>query len=130
VADTESTPNFEQALESLETIVGELEEGQIGLAESLAKYEQGIGLLKQCYQLLARVERRIELLSHADPRGEAITETFDDSPTAIEATSTNAPAARSRRRSRPQEATKLANEAATDMPPPATNAMDLPRSLF
>ena len=38
----------------LEAIVAALEEGQVPLAESLARYEEGIKLLKQCYQSLTR----------------------------------------------------------------------------
>jgi len=71
-------PSFEQALERLETIVHQLEEGDIGLAKALDHYETGIGLLKQCYGLLERAERRIELLSGVDAAGNPITEPFAD----------------------------------------------------
>ncbi len=77
-------PTFEQALEQLEAIVHDLEEGRIGLAESLSRYEQGIKLLKQCYGLLQRAERRIELLSSADSQGRAETEPFDDQVMSLE----------------------------------------------
>ena len=40
------TLSFEEALTSLEQIVQELEEGKLGLAESLSRYEQGVNLLK------------------------------------------------------------------------------------
>ncbi|HQU44917.1 MAG TPA: exodeoxyribonuclease VII small subunit, partial [Pirellulales bacterium] len=71
-------PSFEQALEQLEHIVHQLEEGEIGLAEALDHYEKGIGLLKQCYGLLERAERRIELLSGVDAAGNPITQPFSD----------------------------------------------------
>lgn len=71
-------PTFEQSLEQLEHIVHQLEEGEIGLAEALDHYEKGIGLLKQCYGLLERAERRIELLSGVDAAGNPITEPFAD----------------------------------------------------
>lgn len=71
-------PTFEQALEQLEHIVHQLEEGEIGLAEALDHYEKGIGLLKQCYGLLERAERRVELLSGVDAAGNPITEPFAD----------------------------------------------------
>jgi exodeoxyribonuclease VII small subunit len=129
VTPDEPTPNFEQALESLETIVCELEDGQIGLAESLAKYELGIRYLKQCYEILAHAERRIEMLSHVDPLSVAVTEVFDDSPTSCEPTDEAAPAARSRRRSRPSPTAK-GPTAEPKIPPEEPNAMDLPRSLF
>ena len=66
-------PTFEEALENLEAIVHELEEGQIGLAEALARYEQGVKLLKQCFNLLEGAERKIELLSGFDAAGNPVT---------------------------------------------------------
>ncbi len=74
-------PVFEQALVELEAIVRALEEGDVGLAEALARYEQGVGLLKQCYALLERAERRIELLCGQDAEGNPVTEPFDDEAT-------------------------------------------------
>jgi exodeoxyribonuclease VII small subunit len=96
-ASTPPSPlSFEQALARLEAVVHELEEGQIGLAEGLARYEEGIGLLRQCYSLLENAERRIELLSRVGMAGEAITEPFDESAqTLVEKT-----AERSKRRTR------------------------------
>ena len=52
-------PPFEHALAELERLVRELEDGQVGLEESLARYERGIGLLKHCYGLLQHAEQRI-----------------------------------------------------------------------
>jgi exodeoxyribonuclease VII small subunit len=68
---------FEQALAELEQIVRRLEEGNVGLSESLAQYEQGVKRLKECYGLLERAERRIELLERVDADGEAVTRPFD-----------------------------------------------------
>ncbi|MFZ1936842.1 MAG: exodeoxyribonuclease VII small subunit [Thermoguttaceae bacterium] len=72
---------FEDALARLEEIVHSLEEGDIGLNESLERYEEGIKLLRQSYDLLQRAERRIELLSGVDAEGNPITQPFDDSAT-------------------------------------------------
>jgi exodeoxyribonuclease VII small subunit len=72
---------FEDALKRLEEIVHSLEEGDIGLNESLERYEEGIKLLRQSYELLQRAERRIELLSGVDAEGNAITQPFDDTAT-------------------------------------------------
>ena len=72
-----SEPGFEQGLARLEQIVHELEEGDVGLAESLARYEEGVRLLRRCHDLLERAERRIELLSGVDEQGNPTTEPFD-----------------------------------------------------
>jgi exodeoxyribonuclease VII small subunit len=70
------TPSFEAALASLEAIVHDLEDGDLGLAEALARYEQGIKHLRHCYDLLEQAERKIELLTGIDAEGRAKTVPF------------------------------------------------------
>ena len=83
------TPNsapalsFEAALEQLEAIVRDLEDGRIGLSEALGRYEQGVSLLRQCYGLLENAERKIELLCEIDAAGNAKTTPFDDQATFV-----------------------------------------------
>jgi exodeoxyribonuclease VII small subunit len=60
------TPTFEEAVAQLEQIVAAIESGQIGLEESLAKYEQGMELVKRCRGILDRAEMRIEQLTEKD----------------------------------------------------------------
>ena len=96
-ADSAAEPaDFEKALSRLEAIVGALEEGQIPLADALARYEEGIKLLKECYHSLAHAERRIELLNRVDSQGRADSEPFDDSALSLEQKAQS----RARRRSR------------------------------
>jgi exodeoxyribonuclease VII small subunit len=50
--------SFEESVSKLEEIVAAIESGQIGLEESLAKYEQGMALVKRCRGILdSAVER-------------------------------------------------------------------------
>jgi exodeoxyribonuclease VII small subunit len=72
---------FEQALVELERIVRELEDGQIGLEESLCRYEQGVGLLKQCYGQLRQAEQRILTLTGEDGDGRPLTRPFEHAAT-------------------------------------------------
>jgi exodeoxyribonuclease VII small subunit len=53
---------FEAALASLEQIVEQLESGELSLEDSLAAFEAGVGLVKQCNQRLNEVEKKIEIL--------------------------------------------------------------------
>lgn len=71
-------PSFEESLARLEAIVHELEEGQIGLEEALARYEEGVRLLRDCLGILQTAEQRIELLSAVDASGMPIVQSFDD----------------------------------------------------
>jgi len=72
---------FEAALKRLEEIVHSLEDGNVGLNDALVRYEEGVTLLRQSYELLQRVERRIELLSGVDAEGNPVTKPFDDTAT-------------------------------------------------
>lgn len=55
--------DFEASLKKLEDIVRELESGDVSLSESLARFEEGIGLYKKCRQTLEGAEKRIKILS-------------------------------------------------------------------
>ena len=57
---------FEEALEQLESIAGQIEEGKIGLEESITKYEQGMALVKQCRDILAKAEHKIQKLQERE----------------------------------------------------------------
>ena len=94
-SDSGRKMSFERALEKLEQIVGQLEDGQLGLDESLSQYELGMKYLRQCYRRLEAAEQKIELLSGADSAGEARVEPFDETRMSLE----EKQAARSRRRS-------------------------------
>ncbi len=77
-------PGFEEALDLLEGIVAELEEGQTGLAESLKRYEEGVKLLRYCHDVLQRAERKIELVTGVDAEGNPISAPLDDSDRSLE----------------------------------------------
>jgi exodeoxyribonuclease VII small subunit len=71
---------FEQALEKLEGCLRQLEDGQIGLEQALACYEEGVGLLKQCYDMLKKAEQRIQVLAGVDDQGQPLTRPFEPDP--------------------------------------------------
>lgn len=53
---------FEDALKRLEKIVGDLEDGNLPLDESLEKYEEGIRLSKTCAKKLEVAKKKVEIL--------------------------------------------------------------------
>lgn len=55
-------PSFEEALDQLEGIVAQMEDGDVPLADLLEKYEAGSKLLKVCETRLQEAELRIEQL--------------------------------------------------------------------
>lgn len=76
--DSADQPSFEASLAALEAIVHDLEDGQLGLGEALARYEQGVKHLKHCHELLTAAEQKIELLTGVSGDGTAQTDPFDE----------------------------------------------------
>jgi exodeoxyribonuclease VII small subunit len=74
---------FEESLLELERMVRELEDGQLGLEDALARYEQGVGLIKSCYQQLQQAEQRILLLTGVDEEQKPILQPFKHEATAL-----------------------------------------------
>jgi exodeoxyribonuclease VII small subunit len=70
--------SFEDALAQLEETVHQLEEGELGLGDSLERYQQCVALLKRCHQQLEQATRQVELLRDVDDQGEAVTAPFED----------------------------------------------------
>jgi exodeoxyribonuclease VII small subunit len=54
---------FEQALQALEEIVRELEDGDLPLEKSIQKFEEGIALSRFCAARLDETEKKITLLT-------------------------------------------------------------------
>jgi len=59
----EKEPGFDRRLERLEAIVGELEDGGLGLEDSIERYQEGIEHLKRCRLTLEGHRKRVEELT-------------------------------------------------------------------
>lgn len=53
---------FEQALEKLENSVEQLENGELGLDDSIKMYEEGVELARFCEKKLAEAEGKVEMI--------------------------------------------------------------------
>ncbi|RBW49467.1 exodeoxyribonuclease VII small subunit [Marinobacter sp. F3R11] len=60
--DTTSIADFEKSLDELETLVRNLEQGDLSLEQSLAAFERGVKLTRSCQQALKSAEQRVEQL--------------------------------------------------------------------
>ena len=58
--------SFEQAIKELTNIVGNIEEGEIALGDSLQQYERGMALIKHCRGVLQKAEKRIEKITKTE----------------------------------------------------------------
>lgn len=60
--------DFEAALKELESLVRQMESGELGLEESLAAFERGVKLTRQCQAALKNAELRVQALSESGER--------------------------------------------------------------
>ena len=55
-------PKFEECLQRLETIVQQLERGDLPLEQALKLFEEGVGLSDSCRRELEEAEGKVEIL--------------------------------------------------------------------
>ncbi|MDY7030992.1 MAG: exodeoxyribonuclease VII small subunit [Thermodesulfobacteriota bacterium] len=71
-----SEQTFEDAMKQLESIVTELENGDIHLEESLNLFEQGVKLSRFCAKKLDEAQKKVEILLK-DRNGNLIPQPFE-----------------------------------------------------
>ena len=67
---------FEDAMRKLDEIVAVMESGEVGIEESIAKYEEAMRLAQHCRQILDKAEERIRLI-RTDGEGAPLVTEFD-----------------------------------------------------
>ena len=60
--------DFEKALAELEAIVEKMEQGELGLDESLKQFERGIALTRACQKALSEAEQKVRVLMEKSGR--------------------------------------------------------------
>ena len=60
--DMTKNMTIEEQLLKIQEIAAELENGSIGLEEALAKYEEGVRLVRGCAGQIDRVQKRITVI--------------------------------------------------------------------
>ena len=76
MAKTPKNLKFEQAMERLDAIVEAMESGEIGIEESISKYEEAMQLAAHCRRILDESEQRIKKIQ-IDSAGQLQTEPFE-----------------------------------------------------
>jgi len=69
------TPDFEQSLADLESLVTQMENGDLTLEDSLNAFEEGIKLTRECQAMLDQAEQKVQILTSHN--GELKTEPFN-----------------------------------------------------
>lgn len=57
--------NFEDILNELESIVGNLEKGDLPLSKSIEMFEKGISMYNNCKDFLGEAESKIKILTES-----------------------------------------------------------------
>lgn len=57
------TERFEDRMARLESLIDQIESGEIGLEESIDAYEQGVAIIESCRGMLESAEQRVEELT-------------------------------------------------------------------
>ena len=66
--------DFESAIKELETLVEQMEQGDITLEQSLENFERGIELTRACQKALQEAEQKVQILTQK--QGEETVEDF------------------------------------------------------
>ncbi|MGB1221266.1 MAG: exodeoxyribonuclease VII small subunit [Alcanivoracaceae bacterium] len=62
--------NLEKSLDSLESLVEQMESGDLSLEDALKAFEQGVKLTRECQQALKAAEQKVRILMEADESAE------------------------------------------------------------
>ena len=62
-AKKKSTPTFEDALLELETLVVEMEDGELSLEDAIKHYERGVALGRNALKALDDAQQRVQILN-------------------------------------------------------------------
>jgi exodeoxyribonuclease VII small subunit len=68
-------PDFEKALEELESLVEQLESGDLSLDQSLKQFKRGVELTRHCQAVLEQAQQTVEQLM--DPTDETSAAPFE-----------------------------------------------------
>ena len=67
---TQGVGGLEKSLEELETLVEQLESGDLSLEEALKHFERGVKLTRECQAALKEAEQKVEILLKKTADGE------------------------------------------------------------
>ncbi len=76
MATKKKAADFEQSLKQLESLVVEMEKGELSLEDSLKAFETGIQLTRECQTRLTEAEQKVQLL--LEEQGTLTAHPFDD----------------------------------------------------
>jgi exodeoxyribonuclease VII small subunit len=68
---TTELPDFEKALEELESLIEQLESGELNLDQSLQQFKRGVELTRHCQGVLEQAQQVVEQLIEPEDESSA-----------------------------------------------------------
>ena len=75
---TEQLPDFEKSLEELESLVEQLESGDLSLDQSLKQFKRGVELTRHCQGVLDQAQQTVQTLMDTEDESSAVPFATDD----------------------------------------------------
>jgi len=69
---TDELPDFEKALEELESLVEQLESGDLSLDQSLSQFKRGVELTRHCQGVLDQAQQVVQKLVNTEDESTAV----------------------------------------------------------
>lgn len=69
---TDQLPDFEKSLAELESLVEQLESGDLNLDQSLTQFKRGVELTRHCQDVLEQAQQTVEKLIDNDDESSAV----------------------------------------------------------
>ena len=66
MSTAKKSPDLEKSMGDLEQIVEQLEGGELSLEKSLAQFEKGVKLSRECQTALTKAEQKVQILLDGD----------------------------------------------------------------
>ena len=68
---SDELPDFEKALEELESLVEQMESGELNLDQSLKQFKRGVELTRHCQKVLDKAQQTVEQLLNVEDESSA-----------------------------------------------------------
>jgi exodeoxyribonuclease VII small subunit len=69
-------PDLENSIAEINSLIEQMEQGELSLEQSLDKFERGITLIKHCQKVLQEAEQKVQILIQNNEKEEL--QTYDD----------------------------------------------------
>jgi exodeoxyribonuclease VII small subunit len=70
--EKQKLPDFEKSLAELETLVEQLESGELSLDDSLKQFKRGVELTRHCQGVLDKAQQTVTQLMEVDDESSAV----------------------------------------------------------